>query len=235
MRQFDISSGNGLIRPTVRTEIEAICHFPNDDRAVRQACYLIHDEYRSFLSHPDGFEISELSDAVVKRLQARSTQLHTCGVVALAMCHLGSNGQLLSIEKAAKIASEQANAQVKTPFSFWSHEGWKNRPVQITGDLASIKKVFRKLRPVAHICAARVACGEHIHLRGIFQPFDESDACFISTIRYYQSRLSEYHNYKTWNAWHLDNVALIDESVFLPLLPSEETLSEYKSFIGVTR
>lgn len=177
-------------------------HFPDSPRDQLQGLMIADIEKAEFdRAGPDNYQPSEIMNAAVKLLENRTAQKYLAGFVGFTFVWLAFTGQKPSLNRASIIASCAANDFKKVIWRPTFDPTGQIREKAATSDPATLERIFRQYRSVAHIAAARVSASEYledVHL------WDEAPVMFnsmVSSCALFQSTFENVTNVETWDLW----------------------------------
>ncbi len=198
----------------------AACFFPESPRDQQQVlCMAAIEQEESRTVGEASYKPSETMQAVAKLIEKRTTQLYSAGFVGVSYVWLQNCGLRPSLNRASIIASRAA-------FEF-GNISWRpgldpkaaERARPVTGDAATLERIFRKYRSVAHICAARVSAGGYLDHLHIWDHVPEVVAAMIQTSASFQVALERATDTSRWNLWDVTRYfpsALGDAALLAP-------------------
>lgn len=202
MRHIVLSPDGVRTAPDAYNRLLAVCFFPESPRDQEQAILIAEMERAEFLSvGEESYTPSEILKATAQIMDKRTTQLFSVGFVAIAYVWLKGNGVRPSLNRASIIASHAAFEFGKITFRPSLDPAAKARAKPVTGDAATLERLFRKYRSVAHICAARVSAGEFLEDIHLWDQVPEVVASIIRTSASFQLALEKATDVGTWNLW----------------------------------
>lgn len=202
MRHLILSRDGFHTAPDAHHRLLAACFFPESPRDQEQAVMIAAIEQAEFLRvGAEGYQPSEILRSIAKIIEKRTTQLYSVGFIAIAYIWLRSNGLRPSLNRASIIASHAAYDFGKITFRPGLDPNGKENAKPVTGDAASLEKVFRKYRSVAHICAARVSASEFLEDTHMWDQTPEVVASIIRTTAAFQMALEGATDVSGWNLW----------------------------------
>ncbi len=204
LREYHLSDRAGYLRPWFRAELLALSYYPEDWASFEQAQLLVQHEHSRFLqSAPANYQPTPLVNSILTTISKTEAQRTTCGLVAIALLGLKNAGESVSLRRAANVVSEYGNSVKGLEHYFRSNGVIKTNVRPVTGDVSTVESTFRKYRSVAHICGAAVASAEYFEIPKAIVDTPEADACFLSTVMFFQQELAAARNFKNWNLWHI--------------------------------
>lgn len=222
MRRIELSGADGSLRDEAYFLLMAHCFFPESEADREQAMWLVgHESKRLEALGLASYRPSEICQSAMQLVEKRQAQLSLAGYVAISMCCLDNAGDRMTIQGAAKVVSEFAYEYGELIFSTFKDGEPALRKLRANGDLADLKKIFRRYRSVSHICAARVACGEYLENLPFLERAPDAEACLIQTAAYFQGRLSKAEGWADWNAWDVLSTRPKEIMEHPALLPTE--------------
>ncbi|WP_227287461.1 hypothetical protein [Boseongicola sp. H5] len=202
MRHLILSRDGLHTEPDAYHRLLAACFFPESPRDQEQAVMIAAIERAEFLRvGQEGYKPSEILQVTAKLIEKRSTQLYSVGFIAVAYIWLRSNGLRPSLNRASIIASHAAYDFGKVTFRPGLDPNGQEQVKPVTGDAASLEKIFRKYRSVAHICAARVSASEYLEDTHMWDQVPEVVASIIRTTAAFQLALEGVTDVSSWNLW----------------------------------
>lgn len=202
MRHVVLSDDGVELAKNAHHRLLAVSSFPESTRDRRQALYIAKLEKEEFdLVGRDQYQPSEITSVTARLLENRNAQLYLSGFVGFVFLWLAFNGRKPSLNRAAIIASCSANAfkKVLWPPAF-NPEG-ELRSKAATSDQASLERIFRQYRSVAHINAARVAASEFLAPLHIWDEAPMVLNSFVQSCALFQTTFETATDVKTWNLW----------------------------------
>lgn len=183
----------------------AVTFFPESPRDQEQALFIAkleQDEFRRV--GQEGYQPTEILTAISQLIEKRSAQLYCAGLVSLTFIWLKHHGYTPSLNRASIIASCAACefGQIS-----WRPVLNPNSPDQfkpVTGDAATVERIFRKYRSVAHICAARVSAAGYLETTHLWDDAPEVTASLLQTSAAFQNALEAVTDVSGWNLWDVN-------------------------------
>jgi hypothetical protein len=226
MRHLVLSDDGYRVAPNAMHRMMAACFFPESPRDQAQALFvaaLEQEEYRRVGA--EEYRPSEIMLAASNLIEKRTAQLYSVGFMAFAYIWLAKTPFRPSLRRASIIASYSAGEFGKITWRAGLDPHGRDKSQPVTDDPATLQRIFRKYRSVAHVCAARVAAGayfEHVHI------WDEAaiagDA-LIQTAVTIQVRLQEITDTSAWDLWDLTRHYPSSLSGSPVLLPDDDLLA----------
>jgi hypothetical protein len=180
----------------------AVCFFPESLRDQAQAIFIADMERAEFLRVTEAHYLpSAISQAVIQMAEKQNAQFYIAGFVTLSLIWLGRASLSPSLRRAATVAGYAASEFNKiTSRSGFAPRG-KDRVQAVTGDPASVAKIFRRYRSVAHIMAARVSAASYLEPLHIWDQPPLVVASMIQTCAAIQVELEKFVDTRKWNLW----------------------------------
>lgn len=180
----------------------AVGYFPENLRDQEQGVILAAMERAEFTRvGPEHYQPSEITQAAFHTLQKRTAQLYLVGFVAIALTWLKSRGDTPSLNRASIIASCAANDFGKIRWVSLLNPTKKENLTSVTSDPATIGRIFRKYRSVAHIWAASAASSAYREPLHIWDQTPEIIGTLIKTAEAFQNALEHSMDTSAWNLW----------------------------------
>lgn len=199
MADICLSDRQRHVRTNACLELRINAAIPKDDGSLDQALAILALEKARWEARgTEIYEPSWLARTVLDALHRQIGRKTVAGLTALAMTCLDNAGKRMSLRSAAEVVAEYANSISGLQFIAWKGGAYEESVKPLVGDEATIKKIFREYRSVAHICAAEIAAADYLDFGLPFETKPEADACFISTAIYYQLRLQKAENSAQW-------------------------------------
>ncbi len=225
MGEIWLSDREHHVRPNASLELRINAALPQSDGSLDQALAIIElEKIRWETLGPDEYEPSWLAQTVMSALHRKIGRKTIAGLTALAMASLDNAGERMSLRMAAAVVSEFANSITGLQFVAWKGKVLEEGIKPLVGDEATIEKIFREYRSVAHICAAEVASADYLDFAHPFEVRPEADACFISTALYYQHRMRKAENFDRWALKEIRFSPPYAPDHYPPLLATEQLI-----------
>ena len=151
----------------------------------------------------EGYCASEITQAAFHLLENRTAQFYIVGFMAISLTFLKSLDQVPSLNRASIILSCAASEFGKITWAPALNPTQKEKLTSVTIDQASIRKIFRRYRSVAHVWAAHVASGEYLEPLHAWDRPTEVTWSVIKTAATYQQALENSVDTSTWDIWDL--------------------------------
>jgi hypothetical protein len=204
MRHVILSDDGYHVAPNAAHRLMAACYFPDSPRDQAQGLYIAALEQEEFRRvGPDHYRPSEIMLAASALIEKRAAQLYAVGFIALCYLFLTHTKYRPSLNRASIVASYSAGEFGKVTWRAGLDPNGKEKAKAVTGDPASLERLFRRYRSAAHICAARVSAGgylDHVHL---WEDTPEVTNCMIQTAVTFQDGLERATDVTNWNLWDL--------------------------------
>lgn len=228
-----LSNPDGSMNEMAYIRLLLICYHPNDQQArnADEELYLRERlRYETWMG-PD-FVHSEQFKAVYAKYEKRTSQIDSCGLVALCMMFMSANGQTPSISGACSLVEKQL-AQVKSMGpqqripSLMINVG-SDRSSRLLGERKNIAKNFQKHKHVSHIAAAAFLCSEHLAQTDVFTRSREGEKTFLATAGYVQLFLMQAEKTTEWNFYDITRALPKEIDEVLPAFPTEEMFKMFQ-------
>ena len=202
MRYLVLSDDGYTLAPNAYHRLQGACNFPESPRDQQQSLILAALEKEEFDRVGQvNYQPSEITAAVVKLVENRTAQVYLAGFVAFTMVWLAFSGRKPSLNRASIITASAANEFGLVEWRPSLDPTGEVRNKAATSDPASLERIFRKYRSVAHILAAEVSTIEYrepLHLWDEAPVFLNS---FVQSCALFQSTLEKVAEAKDWNLW----------------------------------
>lgn len=177
-------------------------HFPESPRDQLQGLIIANVEKEEFdRVGPENYQPSEIMNAAANLLEKRTAQMYLAGFVGFAFLWLAFSGQKPSLNRASIIASCAANEFKKVIWRPTFDPTGQIREKAATSDPASLERIFRQYRSVAHIAAARVSASEYLDSLHLWDEAPLVIKSVVSSCALFQSTFEKVANVETWNLW----------------------------------
>lgn len=204
MRHIILSDDGYHLADNAAHRLMAACYFPESPRDQAQGLFIAALERQEFRrAGADHYRPSELMQAANKLLEKRAAQLYAVGFIALCYLYLSRTPYRPSLNRASTIASYSAGEFGKVTWRAGLDPDGKEKTQAVTGDPASLERIFRRYRSAAHICAARVSASSYLDHVHIWEETPEATEAFIQTAVTFQDALERATDVGTWNLWDL--------------------------------
>lgn len=201
---INLSDEPNHLRETAIEELETLVAYHDDPASHTQARMLLRMEFDRYLAEgAENFQISQLVTTLLTAQQNKLGQRTICGLVTVVMLLLRAFGQPMTLERASSVVSEIAGSMDKMDFSLLKGKVWERRKIAVVADKQTIKRYFRRYRPVCHILAAQVIAADYWELRQPFEVIRADDARFLATVAINQSMLRDVEGYEGWGVWEI--------------------------------
>lgn len=204
MRHVVLSEDGFNLASNASHRLLAPCFFPESVRDQEQALFIAGIEQAEYhRASPEDYRPSEIMLAASKLIENRAAQLYAAGFIALCYIFLAATPYKPSLNRASTVASFSIGEFGKVIWRAGLDPKGMDKKKSVTGDPASLERIFRRYRSAAHICAARVSASgylDHAHI------WDESPAvteAMIQTAVTFQDTLEKVTEVSTWNLWDL--------------------------------
>lgn len=204
-------------------QLEVLSYFhddPENDVSLPQALSILNLEYANWRKvGPENYSPSKLTSSILKSHRRRSAKVFMASLVAFIICFYRRGGKHVSINAAAKIASNFANKQDKLTFNYFMGG---TSEIGLVGDVNTIARYFQEYRSVAHILAAKMVSLDQLDERQPFQATIEADLCFLSTVFECQNHFTANPQARKWEMWQVKPLAPHSMADYPPLQPSND-------------
>jgi hypothetical protein len=174
-----------------RQILAAHASFPLRPHDAEDFLYLLAAEKRRLEENPQNYVRGQVLKSAIYSIEKRRTRGAMAGLVALSFLHLRSIGANTTLEKASLIASEVGYITEKLTET--DGNGHYEAIGKLNADLASVKKIFREYRSVAHIWAANLCVPDDV------QDWSVHDhECYFCSIMNFQKRLQSATDTSGW-------------------------------------
>jgi hypothetical protein len=202
VRHIVLSEDGIHVAPNAFHRLLATCFFPENTRDQQQALLIAEIEKQEFLRvGAANYQPSEIVLAVSQMIERRTAQLYCAGFVGVSYVWLQMNGFRPSLNRASIIASHAILEFGKVTWRPSLNPSAKERTKPVTGDAATVERIFRKYRSVAHICAARVSAASYLEETHVWDQVPDVVAAMIHTSRAFQVALEKATDTGPWNLW----------------------------------
>jgi hypothetical protein len=202
MRHIVLSDDGDQLAKNAYHRLLAALHFPESPRDQQQALLIASLEKEEFdRAGPEHYQPSEIMAATVKMIENRTAQMYVAGFVGFVFVWLAFSGQKPSLNRASIITACAANE--------FQHVQWRPsfdptgeiRTKAATNDPASLERIFRQYRGVAHIAAARVAASELLEPLHLFDEAPIVTNAFIKSCAIFQENFEKVADVANWNLY----------------------------------
>lgn len=198
----------------------AACYFPENTRDQLQGLFIAGLERDEFLRvGEENYQPSEIMTAAARLIENRTAQHYSVGLVAISFVWLHHEGLKPSLNRAAIIASTAACEFGWIKWQSGLDPRGKAKRKSVTGDAATVERLFRRYRSVAHICAAQVAAGGYLEPSHVWEQTSEVTEAMIKTAASFQNALEQVTDVSGWNLWDTKKffpASLSDAPVLVP-------------------
>lgn len=202
MRHIVLSDdGQNLARNAYHRLLAAML-FPESLRDQQQSLLISDIEKAEFdRVGAERYQPSEIMAASTKLVENRTAQLYLAGFVGFVFLWLAFTGRKPSLNRASIITSCAANTFGKVVWRPTFDPKAEFRSKAATSDPASLERIFRQYRGVAHICAARVAASEYLDAFHIWEDAPEFVNSLVQSCSLFQTTFENVAETKEWNLW----------------------------------
>lgn len=134
-------------------------------------------------------------------VQKRTAQFYLTGFMCIALVWLKTKGQTPSLNRASIIASCAANEFQKVIWQRALDPGGQEKQTAATSDPASLERIFRKYRSVAHLYAADISSTEYLEPAHLFDKSPEVIGALLQTCATFQTALEDCVDTSSWDLW----------------------------------
>lgn len=225
MRHIILSDDGYSLASNAAHRLLAPCFFPESPRDQAQALFIAALEQEEFRRvGPDNYRPSEIMLAASNLVEKRAAQLYAVGFIALCYVYLATTPYKPSLNRASTIASYSAGEFGHVRWRAGLDPKGKDKQQAVTGDPASLERIFRRYRSAAHICAARVSAGAYLDHTHIWDESHHVTEAMIQTAVTFQDTLERVTDVSTWNLWDLKKHYPACLSGSAVLLPNDDLL-----------
>jgi hypothetical protein len=202
MRYIVLSDDGNTLAPNAYHRLQGACNFPESPRDQKLSLILAALEKEEFDHVGQGnYRPSEISAALVKLVENRTAQVYLAGFVAFTLVWLAFNGRKPSLNRASIITASAANEFGWVEWRSWFDPTGEVRRKAATSDPASLERIFRKYRSVAHICAADVSSIEYLAPLHLWDEAPVLLNSYVQSCVLFQRTLESVAEVKDWNLW----------------------------------
>lgn len=202
MRHLVLTHDGHSVADDAYHRLLVVSYFPESPRDQEQGLLIAAMEQAEFARlGPENYRPSEITQAAIHSLQKRSAQLYLVGFVALSLTWLKLRNQVPSLNRASIIASCAANEFGKIRWFSSLNPNEKEKLTSATSDTATIARIFRKYRSVAHIWAATAAASTYLEPLHVWDRPPEVIGTVIKSSALFQTALEHSLDTKSWNLW----------------------------------
>lgn len=204
MRHVVLSDDGYSVSPDAAHRMMAACFFPDSVRDQVQGMLIARIEQNEFRKvGAANYRPSEIMLVASRLIEKRTAQLYAVGFIAHAYLWLSRTPYRPSLNRASIIASYSVGEFNKITYRPGLDPEGDDKSQPVTDDPATLERIFRRYRSVAHICAARVSASgylDHAHIWDESPPVTE---VMIQTAVSIQDALEKITNTSTWDLWDL--------------------------------
>lgn len=202
MRHIELSTDGENLVADAYLRLLVTSNFPESPRDRRQGLFIAKAEKEEFdRVGPENYQPSEIAAAVIKLAENRTAQVYLAGLVGFVYVWLAFNGRKPSLNRASIIASCAANEFKKIEWHPAFDPTGQIRTKAATSDQASLERIFRQYRSVAHILAARVAASEYLAPLHLWDEAPVVIGSYVTSCAMFQGTLEKVAETGTWNLW----------------------------------
>ena len=202
MRHIVLSEDGHQLASDGYLKLLVTSYFPESSRDREQGLFIAAMEQAEFNRvGPDDYHPSEIMQVAASVLEKRTAQLYLVGFVSIALIWLKVNNQTPSLNRASIIASAAANEFGKVTWRPALDPNHKGKESAVTSDPATIGRIFRRYRSVAHIWAAIVSSAEYLAQGHVWDTPPEVIGTTIKTCAAFQLILQNLVDTSAWNIW----------------------------------
>jgi hypothetical protein len=179
-------------------------NFPESQRDQTQGLLIAKMEKDEFerVGQKD-YRPSEIAAAMIKFAENRTAQVYLAGFIGFVFIWLTYKGLKPSLNRASIITACAAN---EFRFVQWRpafDPTGEIRNKAATSDPATLERIFRQYRSVAHICAARVAASETLEWVHLWDEAPVVTRSWAMSSVLFQDLLEQVAETKSWNLWDI--------------------------------
>jgi len=204
MRHVVLSDDGYNVAGNAAHRLLAACFFPESPRDQAQALFIAaleQDEFRRVGSA--AYQPSEILLAAANLIEKRTAQLFAVGFMAICYTYLAATPYKPSLNRVSAVASYSAGEFGKVSWRAGLDPNGKGKQKAVTGDPASLERLFRRYRSAAHICAARVSASSYLDHAHIWEDNPLVTSTLIQTAVSFQDALERTTDVRAWNLWDL--------------------------------
>lgn len=202
MRHIVLSDDGYNVAPTAQHRLLVVCYFPESPRDQEQGLFIAAREQAEFdRVGPSAYKPSQIVQAASQMILKRTARYYSAGFVALSFIWLKLNGMTPSLNRAAIMAACVANEVRGVRWWNTLDPEFREREAAVTSDPATVERIFREYRSVAHILAASVSAGSYLDPTHLWDRPPEVIASMIVTCATFQAALEKATDVSDWNLW----------------------------------
>jgi len=201
MTTYSLADDSGELLPFSRHLLDVLAFFPDDDLSHHALRYILKLEYEKWRTlGADQYQASHVTSVLMTDAANRSQQVWVSGLVALAMFAQHAQGKKPSQKTAVEQVCAYTAKQNKHDFVFFdSGRGeFSVKGVRMQSDPASVRKLFKKYRSAANVCAARVVRASYLEPLPPFQEARVADRCYLATVVAFQNIFEHQMGMRDW-------------------------------------
>jgi len=204
MRHVVLSEDGITLAENAQHRLLAVVYFPESPRDQEQGLFIARMEQDAFLREgQENYQPSEILQAASKMLANRAAQLYAVGLIALAYIWLSGMPYRPSLNRASIIVSYSAGEFNKITYRLGLDPTGQEKAKSVTSDPATLERIFRKYRSVAHICAAYVSAASYLDNRHIWDDVPAVTEIQVQTAVSFQNALEKITDTSQWEIWEL--------------------------------
>lgn len=225
MRHIILSDDGVNLAENAYHRLLAVLHFPESPRDQKQGLLIAGIEKEEFdRVGIENYKPSEIMTAATRLVENRAAQLYLAGFVSFAFIWLAFMGQKPSLNRASIIASCAANEFRKIEWRPTFDPDGDIRSKAATSDHATLERIFRQYRGVAHIAAARIASNEYLEPLHLWDDAPELLNSFVQSCALFQDNFAQLTDIGAWNLWDVKKHFPSSLRDWPPLTPGDQLM-----------
>lgn len=202
MRQIVLSDDGVTVAPDALHRLLTTAYFPESPRDQELALFIGRTEKAEFdRVGAELYQPSEIMQAIAQLVMKRSAQFYLTGFMVVTLVWLKTNGHKPSLNRASIIASCAANEFGKVTWRSSITPSGKQLQAAATSDQASLERIFRRYRSVAHVFAADISSTHYLEPSHLFDKSPEVIGALLMTCATFQSALEDCMDTSDWDLW----------------------------------
>lgn len=202
MRHIVLSDNGVDVAPNALLRLLVVSYFPDSSRDREQGLFIGSMEKAEFdRVGAENYRPSEIMEGLSRLIQKRTAQYYMTGFMCITLAWLKARGQKPSLNRASIIAAAAANDMRSI---FWQRAlgpGGATNRTAATSDPASLERIFRKYRSVAHLYAADISSTEYLEPAHLFDKSPEVTGALLQTCAMFQTGLEDCMDTSSWDLW----------------------------------
>lgn len=202
MRHIVLSDDGYTVAHNAYHRALVVSFFPDSPRDQELGLFLGAKEQAEFdRVGAELYRPSEIMATVTQLVQKRSAQFYLTGFICIALIWLKFNDQTPSLNRASIIASCAANEFKKVKWHRALDPDGQEKETAATSDPASLERIFRRYRSVAHLFAADISSSEYLEPAHLFDKSPEVIGALLRTYATFQTALENCLDTSGWDLW----------------------------------